>query len=362
MRRFFGALADILGRPGPFLTCYLPIGDAREVAASRLAVAEADLSEVERTFCETLLTDFPAEFDASGPDSSGPDSSVADAALTDDTAAMVVGVLAGDGVGFSQTYPEGPTSPFIERGHVPRITPLIDAEQRLRHHLLVVVSEDGIDVMTFPRHGAPSMHRASETDRDRQAHLVVESVKATGTRFVLLAGSPAEVDELETLVRGAVPIETIVETVGAADLGADAAAWLADRAVVEVATDRARATVETLRTWRFERAHDLGLSDVVDVVQALRSGTARLLLVADDLDDQRQVWIGSDAKDIAIDLEDAQQLEDRAVEFRPVRLVDGLTRSALLQGVPVQIVPAVPDSSLPGGIGAVIDPVPANAT
>ena len=106
MRRFFGALADILGRPGPFFTCYLPISDPEEVAASRQAVADADLSDVERAFCETLLAD---------------DRSASDAALADDTAAMVVGVLAGDGAGFSQTYPEGPSRPFIDRGHVPRI-------------------------------------------------------------------------------------------------------------------------------------------------------------------------------------------------------------------------------------------------
>ncbi len=356
MGRFFGSLAEIVAQPGPFLTCFLPIGDAEQIDDSRRAIAAADLSELERAFCVGLL---PADGDEPGaaePGAAEPRAAEPRVSETSDTAAMAVGVLAGSGTGYSLLYPEGPARPRIERGHVARIAPIVEAEQRLRHHLLVVVSDDGLDVMTFPRHGEPSLHRSQESDRDRQAHLVAEAVKATGTRFVLLAGSQAEVTELRDLVVPSVPIETVVETIPTPDLATPDAEWIADRAVAQVASDRARSTVDALRTWRFERAHGLGSSDVRDVVRALRSGSVRLLLACDDLDDRRQVWIGPDATDLASDLEDAGAIGGGSNGFVPVRLVDGLIRSALLQGVPIQIVPSVPDSSLPGGLGAVVDP------
>ncbi len=160
-------------------------------------------------------------------------------------------------------------------------------------------------------------------------------------------------------LRLVVPIETLVETVAADDTADDTddhtADELANVVVRAVSTDRAASTVETLHHWKFERAHGHAIGDVVGVVAAIRSRQVRLLLIADDVDDHRQVWIGEKPCELAIDLADAAATVG-SVELKPVRLVDGLIRSAILLGIPVKVVPSLPASTLPGGVGVLIDP------
>lgn len=334
MTQFFERLRSVVERPAPFLTCYLPLQTRDDIRRSRTAVESSDLSHDEMAGLLRLIDDVEAG-----------------ARIGVNTNAMAVVVQAADGATFVEYYPEAVTDPIVERADVPRLGALLEAEQRLRHHVLVVVSDGGVDVLTFPRHGAATMHRTDETDLDRIAHLVSETVKTTATKLVLIAGAAGPVDEILRQVRTDLPIDTVVEAI---PTGVGDPDRIADETVRLVSNDRALHVVDTVRGWKFERAHGQAPGDLVASVSALRSGDARLLIVSDDGEDRRQVWIGAGGQDLAIDLEDAAMTLD-ATDLRPVRMVDGLVRSALLQRVPIQMVPLLPDSTLPGGVGVLRD-------
>lgn len=331
---FFERLRTVAERPGPFLSCYLPVQTSDDLSRSRAAISTADVSDDEAAGLQRMIDEVERR--------------ARDGESTD---AMAVVLQAADGVAFIEFYPETVAEPIIERGPIPRLAAVVEAEQRLRHHVLAVISDEGIDLLTFPRHGEPTLHRSGETDPNRLAHLIHETVKATDTRLVLLAGAVDTVTELRRQLRLDVPIETVVEAVPASGVNPEE---LVDATVQRVSNQGAVRTVEALRGWRFERAHGQALSDLVGSVRALRGGNARLLLVSDDVDDRRQVWVGPSGHDLAIDLEDAAGALG-SVDLFPVRSVDGLVRSALLQQVPIQVVPSLPDSTLPGGIGVLYD-------
>lgn len=333
MSEFFGRLRSLVAATGPYLSCYLPLLTRADLERSREAVAAFELTEDEAAGLQQLI-------------SAGEDR----ARRGDSTDAMVVVLQGPDGHTFIEYYPEPVAEPVIVRTDVPLLSTVIEAEQRLRHHVVAVLTEDGLELLTFPRHGDPSLHRASETDIDRIAHLIGETVKTTGTRLVLLAGPDETIDELRRQLRLEVPIETAIEAVPTSTDDLDDLDDLADAAVQRVTNDRALHTVETLRGWRFERAHGQAMSDLVASVEALRAGDVRLLLITDDPSDQRQVWVGPEPQQLAIDLEDAAHALGDG-ELRPVRMADGLIRSAILQRIPVQIMPTLPDSTLPGGVG-----------
>jgi hypothetical protein len=334
MTVYLDRLRSVIERGGPFLSCYLPFQTSLDLERSRDAIAAAELTPTERSDLQQVIDEAEAR--------------MADPQSTD---AMVVVLQAADGFGFIEYYPEAVEHPVVDQSDLPRLALAIEAEQRLRHHVLAVLSSDGVDLLTFPRHGAPSLHRTNETDPDRLVHLIAETAKATSTRLILLAGANDSVADLKERLSLDVPIETAVEIIGSTVADVED---MAEAAVQRVSNEHAVDTVETLRAWKFERAHGLASSDLVETVQALRSGDARLLIVSDDADDQRQVWTGPGPQDIAIDLEDAAHSLSGA-ELRPGRMVDGLVQSALLQRIPIQIVPMLPDSTLPGGVGVLRD-------
>lgn len=326
MERFFTALRDVLDAPGPYVSFYLTVENDEAVEASLEAVTSASPSGQAATFGRSLIEDVRAADDA-----------------------MVVGLLAADGTSFVQRYPEGPAAPLVESGSLPRLAPVIEAEQRLRHHVLAVVSDEGIDVLTFPRHGAATLHRAAPGDDSYAALLIAEAAKQTETPLVLVAAEAERAAELVSRVALDVPIETRVEPVDA-DAGLDE---VAERAVQKVASERASEAVQRIRSWKFERSHGLTAGGVLAAIDALRSDDVRLVLVTDDADDQRQAWFGDDPTDVAIDLQNATSLDGRVGYLRPARLVDVVLRSALLRDIPISVVPNLPDETLMDGIGVV---------
>jgi len=231
---------------------YLTVGDEERLEASARAIEGADLDATQRAFARSLLTVERADDDA-----------------------MIAAFLAADGLSIVHSFPEGPDTPAIWADPLPRLAPLIEAEQRLRHHVLAVVDAEGIDLLSFPRHGRASHHRALPGDHTYAALLISEAAKATDTHLVLIAAADEDAAELVRLVSAEVPIETIVRAIPA-DGGVAA---VADAAVVAVADDRAAATVRSIRQWKFERSHGLGAAGVVNAVEALRSDEPRLLLV-----------------------------------------------------------------------------------
>ena len=327
LERFFDALKSLLGAPGPFMSLYLPVHDDAARAASLEAVmSSADLTADQQAFARSLLDQERVADDA-----------------------MLVGLLASDGTSFVQSFPEGPDAPTVEVSALPRLGAIVEAEQRLRHHVLAVVSADGVDVLTFPRHGRATLHRAAPGDAPYTALLIAEAAKKTETPLVLIAADAELAADLVARVSLDVPIETRVQVVDA-DAGLDA---IADRTVQQVATDRAVAAVQSIRAWKFERSHGLAAGGVQAALATLRNDDVRLVLVTDAVDDQRQAWFGSSPTAVAMDLEDASSTDAITEDLVPARLVDVVLRSALLRDIPVTVVPDLPDETLRDGVGVV---------
>ncbi len=327
MEKFFNTLKGLVSAAGPFVTLYLPIHDDDARNASLAAVMAADgLSADQQAFGRSLLDSDRVADDA-----------------------MIVGFLAADGTSLVQSFPEGPAAPLVERGALPRLAPIIEAEQRLRHHVLAVVSTDGVDILTVPRHGRATLHRAAPGDPAYVALLITEAAKQTETPLVLVAAEPGLAEDLAERISLDVPIETRVRVLPV-DGGLDA---LAEDAVQSVATDRAVEAVNTIRTWRFERSHGLGAGGVQATLRSLRSDDLRMVLVTDHVDDHRQAWFGSHPTAVAMDLEDANLADEISGDLTPARLVDVVLRSALLRDVPVTVVPDLPEETLRDGIGVI---------
>ncbi len=329
-RVLFDELRSLLGRKGPFVTAYLPSATAEERRTSRDAIeAAAEVPDDLRAGLVDLVEG------------------------SDDEAAMVAALISFDGESVTRTFPEGPRAPLVEVGHLPRIAPLLEAEQRLLHHMLAIVDSQGLELLTVPRHGDPTIHRVGPAPISQIGRLIADAAKTTGTPLVILSGPDDTIDELHRIVISDVPIETEVRPLDESEgAGVDEVAELV---VHEVADKRAKSTVDAVRLWRFEQAHGLAEADAAATIGALADGSARLLLVHDDPDDERQAWFGDDARRLAVDLEHARPIRD-GEELLPARISDVLIRSAILQRCPVHVVPKVPESTLPGQMGAVIEP------
>ncbi len=327
VEQFFESLKQLLSAAGPFATFYLPVHDEAARNVSLAAVTSADaLSPAQQAFGRSLL-------DAER--------------VADD--AMIVGFLSADGTSFVQSFPEVPAEPLVECGALPRLAPVIEAEQRLRHHVLAVVSSDGVDLLTFPRHGRATLHRAAPGDPAYVALLISEAAKKTETPLVLIAAEPHLAEDLAQRVALEVSIETRVQVLSS-EAGLDA---LSEEAVQSVATDRAVAAVNTIRTWKFERSHGLGAGGVQATLRSLREDDVRMVLVTDNFDDHRQAWFGSHPIVVAMDLEDASLADEISGDLTPARLVDVVLRSALLRNVAVKVVPDLPEETLRDGIGVI---------
>lgn len=341
-REFFAGLEHMLGRPSPFMSCLLPIGSSAQIAASRQAVEAAYVGPAGRDFATAVIGEVVEGGDGGSVDG------------------MAIAIRAGDGSTYLQHYPDAPPQAFVESAHLPRLGPVIEAEQRLRHHLLVVASEEGIDVMTFPRHGKATSHSADTPDMERRVELVIAAIERTETRLVIVSGEPDSAAELARRVAAGVPCEVMVETAALHDTDQPGSDPVPTEAVVHsVENDHARAISGALREWNFERSRGNATADAASAVEALRNGRARLLLIHDDMDDKRELWVGEDPRAIALDSDDAARWSasegTAESEMVPVRLVDALLRSAILQRVAVRIIPGLPGERLPGGIGVLYE-------
>jgi hypothetical protein len=126
---------------------------------------------------------------------------------------------------------------------------------------------------------------------------------------------------------------------------------LADAAVRLVSDRTARGTVEALQRFRFARSHESVVEGVADTIDALQAGRVRLLLVHDDPDDERRVWIGDGATHIATSPGGFLGEVEGTAE---VRLTDAAIRSCLLAGGRAHSIPEHLGDGPAEGIGATL--------
>ncbi|MEZ5226167.1 MAG: hypothetical protein R2710_05695 [Acidimicrobiales bacterium] len=254
------------------------------------------------------------------------------------------------------TFPDPPTHDVVDVAGVPRIGPFLESEQSLLHHVVAVLDRSGMTLIAPPRHGEVVRETLIGHNPDGAAELIARVAHLTDTSLVLIVGSPSTLDAIHPLVvrdgRLFCPVLRIdIDDERQSD------AELAEEMVRHVADRSARRVVEALRLYRYFESHGAGADGVVASVQALRSGRASMLLVHDDPDDERHGWFGADPAHIGYDLADAAlatpDIGGEHPHIESGRLVDVVLRSAIGQGVPVMVVPSVPDERLADGMGVI---------
>ena len=243
--------------------------------------------------------------------------------MPEDTAAVAV-IAAADGASIVDHALEPPRRDFGTVETLPYLAPLFEWEQRRIPHVTVSAVPGGADVVTFTGDLTADLNTISGP-RDVIAAAVGRQAAGVGARVVVVGGDD-RADDLADAIRLRVQPSTRVEhEPGGVDEFAEAT-------VRHVADAGARDTVGWLRELRFERAHDDVVDGTADVVAAVDAGEVGTLLIHDDPDDHRRVWIGPDATSLSI-----QPGPGRA---RDARLVDAAICATVLNGGTVHIVPS----------------------
>ena len=207
---------------------------------------------------------------------------------------------------------------------LPYSAPLLEWDQRRVAHVVAVFADDEVDITSFSAdHRVESI--TAPTDPTELAAAVVAEVGKVDAELVVLVGGPARTQELSDHLVTALPIECRLV---ATDI--DEVSDLASTVVRMVSDHIARTTVGNLRDFRFLRSHDEAVDGIEDSIAAVRTGSADKILVHDDPQDQRRVWVGSQPADLSLDM-----IEGHI----QARMVDALIRSAILQGIDIYVIP-----------------------
>ncbi len=343
-------LRELVARPGPFASVYLPLEldqvDAPDRLQTRWRQAEDELSRAgaPADLVKRMRAAVPATSDLTG----GGLAVIADAVaepLVEDLGVRV-------------------TEPFARWAPLAVLAPLIGARQSQVVHLVVAIDRAGADIFAVdgnrtPDHeevqgdswpieknapgglSQPRYHRRAETSWEENAgqvaEAVVEMARRVDAQFVAVAGDQRSV----ALLRHALPpeIEALVHEIRGsrqADGSADASA---EDLVRLVASARAEVTAGMLRQIREQTSTD-GRAAVGPeaVVEALAMGRVETLLVKDDPDDTRTAWYGAEPMHVALTRADVEAMGD--AEPAEARLLDVAVWAAIGSGAGVHLIPA----------------------
>jgi hypothetical protein len=278
-----------------------------------------------------------------------------------DTAGVCV-IAAADGTTAVAAAFEPPHHDFGVVDTLPYAAPMLEWDQRSVPHVVATVDRStdstakeapgagrpllGGDVVAFGSDRYTSLETARGAPAEL-ADLIRDQVLAVKAKLVVIEGTPDATQPLVHSLAAALPIDTRVievESTGADDLAEQTVRYAADTA--------ARVTVQRLRTHRFLRTHDAAVDGTDDTIAALANGTAEWILVHDDPNDQRRIWIGSEPNELS--------LEQRS-GYEQARLVDAVIRSAVLQGAGVHIVPSTGAGGLDDDIAAILEADPSSS-
>lgn len=243
--------------------------------------------------------------------------------MPEDTAAIAV-IAAADGASIIDHALEPPRRDFGTVETLPYLAPLFEWEQRRIPHVTVSAVPGGADVVTFTGDLAADLTTISGPS-DVIAAEVSRQAAGVGARVIVVGGHDGADDLTKAIRLAAEPTIRVEHEAGTVDEFAEAT-------VRHVADAGARDTVGWLRELRFERAHDDLIDGTADVVDAIGNGEVGTLLIHDDPDDHRRVWIGPAATSLSI--------EPDPLLTRDARLVDAAICATVINGGTVHIVPS----------------------
>lgn len=278
-----------------------------------------------------------------------------DLGVPDDDVSLLAALVAADGTTVRAAWPDPPKAEIVEIAALPRLAPYLEADQMLAHHVVAIIDEGRLDLLAIPRQGEPGSEILARRDPDEVAAIISQVANETDTSMVIIAGRSPFKAAIAERVRFRIPIEVDLLCVpdDTDDDPSHHDEYLGDELVHHVADRSARRIVETMRLFRYHRAHSMAIDGIVDTFAAVRAGLVSILIVHDDPSDDRQAWFGTAFNRIAVDFEDAAPIASDE-QLTAGRLVDVLLRSAIGQDIPCLIIPHVPDERLADGVGAIL--------
>lgn len=323
---------------GPFVSLYL---DARPVTLDGRAASE-------------LLERWQVHLDELAIDDEVPDEALdrCREALWVPTDAAGVAIFDDVSAGRTHTFElADPTAHEVAAvGPLPLGTPLLAELQATVTHAVIVGDAEGFDLVVFQRDGEVTeseLKRPREDPRAVEQELQREVDAIEGLRLALLVGDARTLAEARIAVaersdRRVLEIEMAegepVPTV--ADVG--------DEAVRQAATIAAEDVVEALEELRAGLEAGRAVQGAGATLRVLREGSVDRLLLHDDLDDDRQAWVGSSTTDVSL-----EPVPDDP-RFVAARFGDVVARAALLADADVVIIPTTGPQGPDEGIGAIL--------
>ena len=242
-----------------------------------------------------------------------------------DSAGVAV-IAASDATTIVDYGQEPPRADLAVIDTLPYAAPLLEWDQRRVPHVVVTIDDEVARVATFGSDHYSRFDTIAGTPTEIVPP-IAELAEATDCRLIVVAGTPFLTRRVAEALLGAVPIGCRV----VAEPDADSVDELADATGRYVSDTAARATMGYLRELRYLAAHHSAVDGTADTIAALRSCCADVLLIHDDPDDRRRVWIGDRPHQIS--------LERRADHTGHARLVDASIRAAIATDTVVHIIP-----------------------
>jgi hypothetical protein len=243
----------------------------------------------------------------------------------EDTAAIAI-IAAADGATIVEYGQEPLRADVAVVDALPYAGPLLEWDQGLVPHLVVIVDDSGADIVVFGTDHSTRLDSHEGTWAELSG-VVVDTIQAAKSELVVVAGSPSIVGPLAAHLTTSVPIECRV----VAEADPTTTDEIADATVRHLCDTTARATVGYLRELRFLAAHGEAVDGTADTIVALRSDGADVLLIHDDPADQRRIWTGPDPHQLS--------LESRLDHPTNARLIDAAIRAAISTDTIVHIIP-----------------------
>ncbi len=246
---------------------------------------------------------------------------------------------------FSAPLVDPPRYDIAELAPVPRLTPLVETMHRDVDHL-VVRFEATTRILEFARfpEAAEATSWTREIDSDDPAeiaHAIIHDVDV-GTEVVVISVpeeiATAVVDRLDPALP---PTVKVAEVSPEEDLSQATVRAVADFAAVD--------TVQAIRTFRFMESHGAVVEGLAETARALARGEVTRLFLSPGVEEMT-VFAGQSPTEIG---GDGTFASGAGVE---VRASDGLLRSAILQGVMVQVIPDHLHDGPSEGVGATLLP------
>ena len=272
-------------------------------------------------------------------------------------------VVAADGtVVLDEALADAPRDPVSRWSPTPDLLPVLRQLAGRVPHVVVVVDGDGADISVAGGTGQQAATRQAEFgggahhtrvasaedqwehDAERIAAQLRDVVLRTGARFVLLAGDVRARTLLADKVGKEVSEVLVSIEEGGRGAGADRSV-IDDRAAELIAENEAAESARVLEQVQAASAHGLAVTGTALVVEALRKAQVETLVLADQPDDDEELYAGPGELELGLSTEDVAALGVTDARRVPAGL--GMLRAAVGSDAAVVVVPR---AGMPGDI------------